>query len=93
MPNTTKKKWRENSIQNKQDYFNKLQKIRDVNDWESWLLFMIQALEETANSTLQLVTEIHKEIMKWKQYYVPLTIFIVKKYWIPYSRALIQKLN
>lgn len=58
--------------QNKQQYYSLLQKVRDGNDWESWILFMLKAIESTAKQTTLLISEIralmqnYKEVMKDK---------------------------
>lgn len=37
--------------QNKSEYYRLLQEVRDTGVWESWLIYMMQALEETARET------------------------------------------
>ena len=49
-------------IRNKSDYYKLLQQVRETNNWESWLLFMIKGIEETSKETIQLVLTI-KELM------------------------------
>jgi Fic family protein len=50
-------------IKNKSDYYRLLQDIRDTNNWEPWVLFMLEAVDQTAKETIVLVREI-KEIMQ-----------------------------
>jgi Fic family protein len=50
-------------IQNKGDYYKFLQGVRDNNDWEKWILFMLKAVESTSIETVKLVVEI-RELMK-----------------------------
>ena len=53
-------------ITHKQDYYKLLQDVRDNNQWEPWLLFMITAVEETARQTIHLVQNIKDEMAKMK---------------------------
>lgn len=39
-----------------------MQKVRDENLWEDWLLFMITGVEQTAKETIELIIKI-KELM------------------------------
>lgn len=45
-------------IRNKADYYQNLQAVRDENDWQSWLLFMLEGIEQTAKQTIYLIKEI-----------------------------------
>ena len=38
-------------IQNKTDYYRLLQELRDNENWEEWLLFMIHGIEKTSRET------------------------------------------
>ncbi len=49
-------------IKHKADYYRFLQKVRDDNLWEDWILFMIKGVEETAKETIKLIFKI-KELM------------------------------
>jgi len=49
-------------IKNKSDYYRLLQEIRDTNNWENWLIFIIKGVEETSRETIQLINSI-KELM------------------------------
>ncbi|MEP5338855.1 MAG: Fic family protein [Algibacter sp.] len=53
-------------IQNKMAYYQNLQDVRDNDSWEVWLIYMISAVEETANDTIRLVNNIKNEMMKMK---------------------------
>ena len=49
---------------NKSEYYRLLQEVRDTGSWEAWLIYMMQALEETAHetsSTIRGVIELMKE--------------------------------
>jgi Fic family protein len=38
-------------IQNKPDYYRLLQRVTEAGEWEPWLLYMLQGIEETARWT------------------------------------------
>jgi Fic family protein len=50
-------------IQHKAEYYQKLQAIRDKDDWESWILYMLTAVEVTAIQTVAQIKKI-KELMQ-----------------------------
>lgn len=52
--------------QNKQQYYSLLQKVRDDHDWESWILFMLKAVESTAKQTTLLIGEIRTLMQSYK---------------------------
>jgi Fic family protein len=54
-------------IRHKSDYYRLLQKVREENDWESWLLFMIEAVQITARETIRLVSDIKLLMKDYKQ--------------------------
>jgi Fic family protein len=43
---------------NKGEYYRQLQHVRETGEWEGWLLYMLQAVADTAVATLELVEEI-----------------------------------
>lgn len=53
-------------IKNKSDYYHHLQKVRDENLWEEWILFMIKGIEETAKATVELIIEIRSLMLDYK---------------------------
>ena len=53
-------------IQNKANYYKFLQKVRDENDWESWILFMIDAVEYTSHETIHLIKDIKSSMQVMK---------------------------
>lgn len=53
-------------IKNKSSYYELLQTVRDKNDWESWLLFMIKAVEETSRETIELIIQIKALMLDFK---------------------------
>lgn len=46
----------------KADYYRLLQKVRDEEAWEEWVLFILDAVEETSTQTIEVITGI-KELM------------------------------
>lgn len=53
-------------ITNKQKYYETLQGVRDSDDWESWLLFILVGVEETSRETIKLIAEIKNQMMEYK---------------------------
>ncbi|MEW7281326.1 Fic family protein [Aquimarina sp. 2201CG1-2-11] len=53
-------------IQHKSNYYQLLQEVRDLGNWESWILFMIRAVEETSLYTIELIKGIKSDMMKMK---------------------------
>ncbi len=47
-------------ISNKMDYYNGLQKVTANSAWESWILYMLKGLEETAIATRERILNIHR---------------------------------
>lgn len=53
-------------IKNKSDYYRLLQCVRDENNWEDWLLFMIKGIELTSRETIDLILQIRELMMQYK---------------------------
>src|SRR5690606_41684686 len=53
-------------IKHKADYYRLLQKVRDENIWEEWLLFMIKGVEVTARETIELIIKIKELMLDYK---------------------------
>ncbi|MBB5150721.1 Fic family protein [Histophilus somni] len=53
-------------IQNKQEYYHHLQNVRDTGQWEEWILYMLDAIADTAKSTLHLIQEIKQQMHSFK---------------------------
>jgi len=53
-------------IRNKAKYYALLQSVRDKGSWEEWILYMLNAVEETAYDTIRLVNVIKKEMQEMK---------------------------
>ncbi len=53
-------------IKNKPDYYRLIQEVRENNNWEEWLLFMIKGIEQTSRETTDLILDIQKLMMSFK---------------------------
>jgi Fic family protein len=53
-------------IRSKPEYYRFLQKVRDENLWEDWILFMINGVEETAKETIELIIKIKSLMLDYK---------------------------
>ena len=52
---------------NKAEYYQLLQSVRETGQWESWLIFILSSIAETAVQSVQLINEIKSLMMKQKQ--------------------------
>lgn len=53
-------------IEHKADYYRLLQEVRDENNWEEWLLFMIKGVERTSRNTIDLILQIRTLMQEYK---------------------------
>lgn len=53
-------------IKHKPEYYRLLQKVRDENLWEEWVLFMITGVEQTAREMIELIVEIKALMINYK---------------------------
>jgi Fic family protein len=53
-------------IKNKADYYRLLQKNRNENLWEEWLLFIISGVEQTAKEMIELIIKIKELMLDYK---------------------------
>jgi Fic family protein len=53
-------------IRNKAAYYRSLQAVRDNNEWENWVLYMLRAVEETATETVQLIGDVKALMQQYK---------------------------
>jgi Fic family protein len=51
----------------KSDYYRLLQAVRDEGDWENWIIYMLQAVTQTATQTLTVVEAIRTQMANAKQ--------------------------
>ena len=52
---------------NKEAYYSLLQAVRDHNSWQAWVIYMLRAVSATAQSTIQLITDIKNLQQSYKQ--------------------------
>ena len=72
-------------IRHKNDYYRLLQEVRERNEWEEWLLFMLDGIEQTAIESVILISALKKLMQEYKQQ-------IRTKYSKMYSQDLINNL-
>lgn len=53
-------------ILNKAKYYQLLQEVRNNNNWENWLLYIIEAVEQTSKQTIELIREIQSLMLEYK---------------------------
>jgi len=53
-------------VRDKSAYYKNLQDVRDTGNWEPWLLYMLNAIEQTSIKTIQLIHDIKKLMMQYK---------------------------
>lgn len=53
-------------IKHKSDYYRLLQEVRLNEDWESWILFMLDGVKQTATESIVLISEIKKLMQVYK---------------------------
>lgn len=54
-------------IENKAEYYRLLQSVRETNDWEEWIIFILRGVEQTARETIYLVEQIRLMMARYKQ--------------------------
>lgn len=50
-------------VRNKQDYYRLLQEVRDKENWEDWILFVLEGVEQIAKESIVLIKKI-KDLMQ-----------------------------
>ena len=53
-------------VRNKSEYYRLLQHVRDTGEWEGWLLYMLEAVEQTAKDGIDTVQQIHQAMLDYK---------------------------
>ncbi len=53
-------------IQNKAEYYQQLQQVRETNDWESWLLYILDGVIQTAKKTIELIKQVKVMMQDYK---------------------------
>ena len=54
-------------IQHKSDYYRLLQKVRETDEWEEWILFMLDGVEKTANQSIVLIGNLKNLMQQYKE--------------------------
>ncbi|RLD83558.1 MAG: Fic family protein, partial [Bacteroidetes bacterium] len=47
-------------------YYKFLQEVRETDDWENWLLYMMEGVEQTSKETIILIKKIRELIFEYK---------------------------
>ncbi|MEI6287602.1 MAG: Fic family protein [Bacillota bacterium] len=53
-------------IKNKSEYYRLLQNVRTKGDWESWILYILDGIEQTARETIAVILDIRKLMLNYK---------------------------
>jgi len=53
-------------IRSKGEYYSQLQDVRDTGNWEPWLLYMLEGISQTAQTTIQLIHKIRTLMQQYK---------------------------
>lgn len=53
-------------VQTKADYYRLLQAVRDADAWEAWVLYMLEAVEQTARQTISTIHAIKEALFDYK---------------------------
>jgi len=54
-------------VRTKSEYYQLLQSVRDDNDWESWVLYILNGIEQTAKETIEFINHIRMLVLEKKQ--------------------------
>jgi len=54
-------------IENKAEYYRLLQDVRDKNNWEGWILYMLDGIEKTAIGTIIVIAQIRALMADYKK--------------------------
>ncbi|MFN8240733.1 MAG: Fic family protein [Bacteroidales bacterium] len=54
-------------IKNKADYYRLLQSVRQTGDWEEWVLYILEGVEQTSKETIDLIVNIRKLMQQYKK--------------------------
>ena len=53
-------------VQNKSEYYRLLQYVRDTGEWHEWVLYMLTAVEQTAQQSITIVSNIREAMQYYK---------------------------
>jgi Fic family protein len=54
-------------IHHKNSYYRLLQEVREKNNWEEWIIFMLEGVQQTAKESVTLVLELKRLMQEYKQ--------------------------
>ena len=55
-------------VHNKGDYYRLLQAVRDADQWEDWVLFILDGVEQTATQAITTIGEIKRALQFYKHH-------------------------
>lgn len=55
-------------VRHKNEYYRLLQTVRDNGDWQAWVLYMLTAVEETAQQSITIVSDIRTAMQNYKHH-------------------------
>ncbi len=53
-------------VRTKADYYRLLQAVRDLDAWEEWVLYLLEAVEQTASQTIETINAIKSALFDYK---------------------------
>ena len=53
-------------IENKGEYYKQLQEVRETDNWENWILYLLNGIEQIAKETIVLISKIKELIFEYK---------------------------
>ncbi len=71
-------------IQTKSQYYNLLQDVRENENWEDWIIYLLQGVEKTAIETITIITKIRELMQDYK--------ICIRKQYKFYSQDLLNNL-
>lgn len=71
-------------VKNKAEYYRLLQRVRSHNDWESWILYMLEGVLSTSKNTIKVIKGIKELMLEYKH--------IIRREFSFYSQDLINHL-
>ncbi len=54
-------------IETKSEYYRLIQSVRDTNNWEEWILYILRGVEFTSRQTILIIQKIKEIMQKYKQ--------------------------
>ncbi len=54
-------------VRTKDEYYRLLQSVRDNNDWQSWVLYIVEGIEQTAKETIEFINQIRTLVADTKR--------------------------